>query len=255
MTKGKKIYFASDFHLGVPDYKSSLQREKQIIEWLEMVRVDAEEIYLMGDVFDFWFEYKHVIPKGFVRFLGKLAELSDQGIKIVLFKGNHDMWMFDYLSQEIGVTIISDELIIEREGKRFFLHHGDGLGPDDGKYKLLKRVFRSKTCQWLFSWLHPSVGMAIARYWSKSSRIASNEKEVFVSEEKEWLVQFSNTLLESEHFDYLIFGHRHLPLSIRLDKGSLYLNLGEWINYKSYAVFDGTELTLLYWDKKETYDN
>lgn len=255
MTKGKKIYFASDFHLGVPDYKSSLEREKQIIEWLEMVRVDAEEIYLMGDVFDFWFEYKHVIPKGFVRFLGKLAELTDQGIKIVLFKGNHDMWMFDYLSQEIGVTIISDELIIEREGKRFFLHHGDGLGPGDGKYKLLKRVFRSKTCQWLFSWLHPSVGMAIARYWSKSSRIASNEKEVFVSEEKEWLVQFSNNLLESEHFDYLIFGHRHLPLSIRLDKGSLYINLGEWINYKSYAVFDGTELTLLYWDKKERYDN
>lgn len=248
MTSGKKLYFASDFHLGVPSYESSLEREKRIIAWLEMARSDAEEIYLMGDVFDFWFEYKYVIPKGFVRFLGKLAELTDQGINIVLFKGNHDMWMFDYLEKEIGVTVISDELIIERFGKRFYLHHGDGLGPGDAKYKFLKKIFRSKTCQWLFSWLHPSIGIAIAKYWSKSSRIASNQKETFVSEEKEWLVQFSKSLLTSEHFDYFIFGHRHLPLSIQLDHASQYVNLGEWINYNSYAVFDGSTVQLLYWE-------
>lgn len=250
MTKGKKLYFASDFHLGVPNYESSLEREKRIIEWLEMVKVDAEEVYLMGDVFDFWFEYKHVVPKGFIRFLGKLAELTDQGIKIILFKGNHDMWMFDYLKREIGITIISDELIVERAGRRFYLHHGDGLGPGDKKYKLLKKIFRSKTCQWLFSWLHPSIGMAIANRWSKNSRIASNQKEVFVSEDKEWLIQFSKKLLQTEHYDYLIFGHRHLPLFVQLENGSQYVNLGEWINYNSYAMFDGFSLSLLYWNKE-----
>lgn len=247
MTKGKKLYFASDFHLGVPNYDSSLEREKRVIDWLEMVRQDASEIFLMGDVFDFWFEYKHVVPKGFVRFLGKLAELTDEGIKVTLFKGNHDMWMFDYLEKEIGVTIVSDELIIERSGKRFYLHHGDGLGPGDKKYKLLKKVFRSKTCQWLFSWLHPSIGIAIAKYWSKNSRLANNQKEVFISEEKEWLVQFSKNMLKTEHFDYFIFGHRHLPLAIQLENGSQYLNLGEWINYNSFAVFDGITLSLEYW--------
>ncbi|WP_118195765.1 UDP-2,3-diacylglucosamine diphosphatase [Albibacterium indicum] len=247
MTKGKKLYFASDFHLGVPNYDSSLEREKRVIDWLEMVRQDASEIFLMGDVFDFWFEYKHVVPKGFVRFLGKLAELTDEGIKVTLFKGNHDMWMFDYLEKEIGVTIVSDELIIERSGKRFYLHHGDGLGPGDKKYKLLKKVFRSKTCQWLFSWIHPSIGIAIAKYWSKNSRLANNQKEVFISEEKEWLVQFSKNMLKTEHFDYFIFGHRHLPLAIQLEDGSQYLNLGEWINYNSFAVFDGITLSLEYW--------
>lgn len=247
MTKGKKLYFASDFHLGVPNYDSSLEREKRVIDWLEMVRQDASEIFLMGDVFDFWFEYKHVVPKGFVRFLGKLAELTDEGIKVTLFKGNHDMWMFDYLEKEIGVTIVSDELIIERSGKRFYLHHGDGLGPGDKKYKLLKKVFRSKTCQWLFSWIHPSIGIAIAKYWSKNSRLANNQKEVFISEEKEWLVQFSKNMLKTEHFDYFIFGHRHLPLAIQLENGSQYLNLGEWINYNSFAVFDGITLSLEYW--------
>jgi len=252
MTKREKLYFASDFHLGVPSYEKSLERERRIIEWLEMVREDASEVFLMGDVFDFWFEYKHVIPKGFVRFLGKLAEMTDQGIKVTLFKGNHDMWMFDYLETEIGVKIVSDELIIERSGKRFYLHHGDGLGPGDRKYKLLKKIFRSKTCQWLFSWLHPSVGMAIAKYWSKNSRIANNQKETFVSEEKEWLVQFSKNLLKTEYFDYFIFGNRHLPLTIQLENGSLYINLGEWINHMSYAVFDGTKLSLAYWKRKET---
>lgn len=252
MTKGKKLYFASDFHLGIPSYELSLDREKRIIDWLDAVKADAEAIYLMGDVFDFWFEYKHVIPKGYVRFLGKLAELTDQGITVTLFKGNHDMWMFDYLEKEIGVTIISDELIVEHEGRRFYLHHGDGLGPGDRKYKLLKKIFRSKTCQWLFSWLHPSVGMAIAKYWSKNSRIASNQKETFISEDKEWLVQFSKTMLRSEYFDYFVFGHRHLPLSIQLEDGSQYVNLGEWINYRSYAVYDGASLSLLYWDKKDS---
>src|SRR5699024_7484752 len=152
-----------------------------------------------------------------------------------------------YREEEIGVTIISDDLFVEHEGRRFYLHHGDGLGPGDRKYKLLKKIFRSKTGRWLFSWLHRSDGMAIVTYWLKNTRIASNQKETFISEDKEWLVQFRKTMLRSEYFDYFVFGHRHLPLSIQLEDGSQYVNLGEWINYRSYAVYDGASLSLLYW--------
>lgn len=249
MTKAGKLYFASDFHLGVPSYESSLQREKRIIDWLEYIKHDAAEVFLMGDVFDFWFEYKHVVPKGYIRFLAKLAELISMGVEITLFKGNHDMWMFGYLEKEVGVKIVSDELILNRNGKRFYLHHGDGLGSGDKKYKVLKKIFRSKLSQWIFSWLHPNIGMAIAEMWSKNSRIASNKKEEFKNEDEEWLVAFSKEKLNTEHFDYFIYGHRHLPLSIDLGEKSLYVNLGEWINYNSYAVFDGRDLELKYWDR------
>jgi len=250
MLNGKKLYFASDFHLGVPSYQKSLERERNIISWLDYIKEDAEEVFLMGDIFDFWFEYKHVVPKGYVRFLAKLAELTDRGIKLTVFKGNHDMWMFGYLTQEVGARVISNELIVHYGDRAFYLHHGDGLGPGDMKYKVLKRVFRSRLMQFLFSWLHPNIGMAIAGAWSKHSRLANNEKESFVSAENEWLVNFSKGLLQSEHYDYLIFGHRHLPLSIPLGDRSLYINLGEWINYNSYAVFDGEQLRLDYWNEK-----
>ncbi|MFM6976277.1 MAG: UDP-2,3-diacylglucosamine diphosphatase, partial [Sphingobacteriaceae bacterium] len=203
------------------------------------------EIYLMGDIFDFWFEYATVIPKGFIRLQGKLAELTDLGIKVVFFRGNHDMWMFDYFTKELGIEIISDELVLERGGKKFFLHHGDGLGPGDAKYKLLKKFFRSRLCQWLFARLHPNLGMGIAQYWSKRSRIANSSEEVFVSEDREWLVQYAKEVLQTQHFDYFIFGHRHLPLDIRLSDNSRYVNLGEWIHFSSYAVFDGVDLKLI----------
>lgn len=245
-----KIFFASDFHLGVPDHQSSREREDLIVRWLEQIREEAAEIYLLGDVFDFWFEYAAVIPKGFIRLQGKLAELSDSGIKITLFKGNHDMWMFDYFVQELGVQIISDELVLERNGKKFYLHHGDGLGPGDAKYKILKKIFRSDLCQWLFARIHPNLGIGIARRWSMNSRIQNNKKEVFKDISEEWLVSYSREVLLKEHYDFLIFGHRHLPLDIQLGS-SRYINLGEWINFNSYAVFDGVDLKLNYFVKPE----
>ncbi len=245
-----KIFFASDFHLGVPDQQSSREREDLIVRWLEQIREEAAEIYLLGDVFDFWFEYAAVIPKGFIRLQGKLAELSDSGIKITLFKGNHDMWMFDYFIQELGVQIISDELILERNGKKFYLHHGDGLGPGDAKYKILKKIFRSDLCQWLFARIHPNLGIRIARKWSMNSRIQNNKKEEFKDISEEWLVAYSKEVLLKEHYDFLIFGHRHLPLDIQLGN-SRYINLGEWINFNSYAVFDGEDLKLNYFVKPE----
>ncbi|MGX5688201.1 UDP-2,3-diacylglucosamine diphosphatase [Arcticibacter tournemirensis] len=241
-----KIYFASDFHLGVPDYSKSRQREALIVHWLDSIKEDAAELYLVGDIFDFWFEYKRAVPRGFIRFLGKLAELSDKGVKVTMFKGNHDMWMFGYLTQEMGVTIVSDELIIDRSGKKFYIHHGDGLGPGDAKYKILKKIFRSRICQWLFARIHPNLGMAIALGWSGHSRLKNMKKEVFLGEDREWLVDYSKKILQKEHFDYFIYGHRHLPLDIKLGESSRYINLGEWINYYSYAVFDGNELKLQY---------
>lgn len=246
-----KIYFVSDFHLGVPDHKSSRAREDRIVRWLDLIKDDAYEIYFMGDVFDFWFEYKSVIPRGFIRFQGKLAELSDSGIKITFFKGNHDMWIFDYFVNELGIQIISDELIIERNGKKFFLHHGDGLGPGDEMYKILKKIFRSRICQWMFAHLHPDLGIWMAKRWSMNSRAQNAKMEVFGSIDEEWLFAYSNQLLQANHYDFLIFGHRHLPLELPIGK-SLYINLGEWINFNSYAVFDGENLELKYFEKAES---
>ena len=246
---GNKIYFASDFHLGAGGYEGSREREDRLVRWLDMIQVDAAEVFLMGDVFDFWFEYKTVVPRGYIRFLGKLSQMADSGINLYFFKGNHDMWMFNYFEKELGATIISNELEIERNGKRFYLHHGDGLGPGDGTYKILKKIFRSKLCQWLFARLHPNLGVGIANYWSAHSRIAGQRNVQRINTEQEWLVIYSRELLKTNFYNYLIFGHRHWPLDIQLNENSRYVNLGEWVNYNSYAVFDGEELTLRHFEQ------
>ncbi|MDP9081392.1 MAG: UDP-2,3-diacylglucosamine diphosphatase [Bacteroidota bacterium] len=244
-----KLYFASDFHLGTGTYANSRKREDRLVRWLDSIKADAAEVFLMGDVFDFWFEYKTVVPKGYIRFLGKLAELSDAGIKLWFFKGNHDMWMFDYFERELGATIISNELEIERSGKKFYLHHGDGLGPGDTFYKMLKGFFRSRLCQWLFARIHPNFGVGIANYWSTHSRIANEKKEDPKPGEQEWLVTYCKDVLKTQFYDYLIFGHRHLPLDIKLSDKSHYINLGEWVNAYSYAVFDGERVSLEFFEK------
>jgi len=241
----KKIYFISDFHLGAPDKIKSLEREKRVVRWLDKVKSDASEIYLMGDIFDFWFEYKHAVPRGYVRLLGKLAELSDSGIVLHYFTGNHDMWVFDYLPEEIGVKIYREPITRTINNKKFYIGHGDGLGPGDHGYKFIKKVFANKACQWLFARLHPNFGIPLARYFSRKSRIATGTTdEKYLGEEKEWLVVYCKDVLKNEHFDYLIFGHRHLPLDLKLGENSRYVNLGEWINYNTYAVFDGSNLSL-----------
>jgi UDP-2,3-diacylglucosamine hydrolase len=243
----KNIYFASDFHLGAPSYAESRKREALIVHWLNWITPTCSELFLMGDVFDFWFEYKTVVPKGFIRLQGKLAEMADAGIKIYFFKGNHDMWVNDYFTKEIGLHIVSDALEIERNGKTFYLHHGDGLGPGDAKYKLLRKIFRNPFCQWLFGLVPPRIGLFVANGWSGKSRIASHKKEVFNGNENEWLAIYVQEKLEQMRADYFIFGHRHLPLDIDMGSGTRYVNLGEWINYQSYAVFDGEALKLEYY--------
>jgi UDP-2,3-diacylglucosamine hydrolase len=247
MQTGKKTYFVSDVHLGTPNHAASLEREKKLVAWLDMVRFDAETIYIVGDLFDFWFEYRHAAPKGYTRILGKLAELVDSGIKIHFFTGNHDLWMFGYFEQELGIPVYYEPKQIEIGGRRFFIGHGDGLGPGDYGYKFIKKIFSNKLAQFLYRLVHPDVGISIAGFWSRRSRqAASQELEHFLGEDREWLVIFARETLQKEYFDYFVFGHRHLPLDIDLGSGSRYLNLGDWLNYYSYAEFDGVQMALRY---------
>ena len=226
-----KVYFASDFHLGAPNFEESLVREKKVVQWLEEVRKDASEIFLVGDVFDFWFEYKRAVPRGFTRLLGKISEITDSGIPVHWFIGNHDMWIFDYLPQECGITLHRVPVIREWNGKKYFIGHGDGLGPGDSSYKMLKKFFASKLCQWLFERLHPNFGIWLAQKSSGYSRSVSGEKN-------EWLAIYAKEKLQKEHFDYFIFGHRHLPMQIKVGENSEYINIGDWLHHYTYGVME-----------------
>ena len=246
---GKKIFFASDFHLGVPSRDDSLEREKRIVKWLDSIKDEAHTIYLLGDIFDFWFEYKHAIPKGFIRLQGKLAELRDAGIPIVFFTGNHDMWMFDYFPKELGIPIYRDAQLLQIGDQKLLIGHGDGLGPGDTTYKFIKKFFNSKLCQWLFARLHPNFGIGIAMYWSRKSRISNlKHEEKFMGEGREFLWVYCNKIELSGHHDYYIFGHRHLPLDIKINEHSRYINLGEWVRFNTYAVYDGQQVELKTFD-------
>lgn len=243
--QGKKVFFASDFHLGVPDHASSLAREKRIVAWLESIRYDAHSIFLLGDLFDFWFEYKHAVPKGYIRLLGKLAELRDAGIPIFVFTGNHDMWMFDYFEKELKITVYRKPQVLNAGKHKMLIGHGDGLGPGDATYKILKKIFSSRFCQWLFEWIHPNIGIGIANYWSKNSRISNTRKEeTFQGEDGEFLLVYCKEIEKLQHHDFYIFGHRHLPLDIKLSDESRYINLGEWVNFSTYASYDGEVMEL-----------
>jgi UDP-2,3-diacylglucosamine hydrolase len=242
---GKKIYFLSDFHLGVPDHATSLSREKRIIGFLQEIRKDAATIFIVGDLFDFWYEYRKVIPKGFVRILGTLASLTDSGIQVYFFTGNHDMWMKGYFEAELNIPVFHEAQVFEWNDKKFFIGHGDGLGPGDRRYKFFKKIFRNKFCKWLFGILPPVIGMGIAGKMSRRSRAVTGQTDDhFLGEEKEWLIAFCKETLQKHAFDYFIFGHRHLPIDFRLNDQSRYINLGDWIRYCTYAEFDGMQLTL-----------
>jgi UDP-2,3-diacylglucosamine hydrolase len=247
--QNKKIYFLSDFHLGAPNYESSLTREKKVVAFLNSIKDTAQEIFIVGDIFDFWYEYKNVVPKGYVRLLGKLAELTDSGIQIHFFLGNHDMWMSGYFERELNIPVYIEPQVFERFGKKLYVGHGDGLGPGDGGYKFLKKIFRNPICQWLFGFAHPSIGIGVANYFSRKSRAKTgNSDEIFLGEDKEWLIVYCKEVLQKEHFDYFIFGHRHLPLTIQLNEKSKYINLGDWIRNFTYAEFDGNTFELKKWE-------
>jgi UDP-2,3-diacylglucosamine hydrolase len=245
VSKGKKVYFSSDNHLGAPTMNKSKEREKKFVNWLDHIKTDAAAIFLLGDLFDFWFEYNKVIPKGFTRTLGKLAEISDSGIPIYYFVGNHDLWMNGYFEEELNIPVFHKPKEFFINQTSFFIGHGDGLGPHDIGYKRMKKVFTNPFFKWLFKWTHPDVGVSIAQYLSIKNKLISGDQDAqFLGDDNEWLVQYCKKKLEENHRDYFVFGHRHLPLEIPLNTTSTYVNLGDWIHYFTYGVFDGHKLEL-----------
>jgi UDP-2,3-diacylglucosamine hydrolase len=247
---GKKLYFASDFHLGAPNTQESKIREQRITRWLDSIANDAAGIFLVGDIFDFWFEYGEVIPKGFIPFISKIAQLRAQGIPIYFFTGNHDLWMRDYFTTELGIPVYHEPIWLTSEGKSFLVGHGDGLGPGDRSYKVLKKVFTNPVSNWLFKWIHPDLGVKLAKAWSGHSRITNIAKDEshFLGVD-EWLWQYSKEVEEKTHFDYYVFGHRHLPLELLVGKKSIYFNLGEWVSQNNFLHFDGGKPELIEFKK------
>jgi UDP-2,3-diacylglucosamine hydrolase len=250
-TSGQSVFFISDMHLGVPSHEASLQREKKLVLWLDEIADRAQAIHLVGDLFDFWFEYKEVVPKGYIRFLGKLAELRDRGIDIHVYTGNHDIWMFGYLTDEMGIAL-------HREGQnwlygdcRIHVGHGDGIGPGDHGYKFIKKVFSNKVCQWMFRQIHPDFGIRLALFWSRKSRQADAHIDESFKGEEEAQVVFAREYLEKEDIDFFVFGHRHWPTDYALNDKSRFINLGDWITHFTYAEFDGKDMHLKHWQQDQ----
>jgi len=249
-TTGKKVYFLSDFHLGAPNEQASRVREERLVRFLHHAKHDAAALFIVGDIFDFWFEYKTVVPKGFVRILGCLAQISDAGIPIHIFTGNHDLWMQDYFEKELNATIYYEPHHFEFAGKQFYIGHGDGLGPGDTGYKFLKKIFTNPFCKWLFRWLHPDLGIQLANYFSSKSRLKTGSAdELFLGEDKEWLIVYTKEKAkELEHVDYFIFGHRHYAIDLPINSTTRYINLGDWIRLNTYGEFDGETMQLKKWE-------
>ncbi|NVJ88082.1 MAG: UDP-2,3-diacylglucosamine diphosphatase [Flavobacteriaceae bacterium] len=244
-SENKKIYFASDQHLGAPTPEKSLPREKKFVAWLDLIKKDAEAIFLLGDLFDFWFEYDTVVPKGFVRVLGKLAEIRDSGIPIYFFVGNHDLWMKDYFQKELNIPVYHEPQEFTIDNKLFYIGHGDGLGPGDKGYKRMKKVFTFPLFKWMFKWLHPDLGVRLGQYMSVKNKLISGDEDAkYLGDENEWLVQYCKHKLTQKHYHYFIFGHRHLPLNIKLNENSTYFNLGDWISYYTFGEYSNEIFTL-----------
>lgn len=243
------IYFASDFHLGIASHASAKEREAKVVRWLQSIEDQATHLYLVGDLFDFWFEYKKAVPRGYIRFLGQLARMRDKGLPIEIFTGNHDMWMFDYLEQELDLTIHREPIVRKHGAHTFYIGHGDGLGPGDYGYKRLKKVFAHPLAQWLFARLHPNFAFSIAEFWSQTSRKNNKEARTFLGPEEEWLVQYVEGLLQKETYDFWVFGHRHLTIDYTLSNGhSRYINLGEWMHQNSFGHYDGHEFAISFFE-------
>ena len=238
---GTKTYFLSDVHLGAKYIDNPRKQEQRIVSFLESIRNDAKEIYLLGDILDYWFEYRYVVPKGYVRFFGKIAELADSGIKIYWFIGNHDIWIFDYLPSELGVEIVDGSQIKQIDGKTFFIAHGDGLGDESRSFRMLRAFFRNRFCQRLYAGIHPRWTVPFALNWSRSNRV-NGEDRPFGCDEP--LQRFVTNYKEDQKIDYFVFGHRHVAVDKSIGNNSRLIILGDWIKLYSYAVYDGNDLKL-----------
>lgn len=250
----KKVYFASDFHLGADAKRTSSEREILIVSWMKSIELDCEVLFLVGDIFDYWFEYKNVVPKGYTRLFSQLRSMVDNGIDIHFFVGNHDMWVKDYFTLELGINVYYHPKVFDLKGKKFYIGHGDGLGPGDHKYKIIKKILRSPFLQWCYGWIHPTIGLPLMKSFSHKSRIGQDEEPISQIKE-EWLVQFAESHRKTTHIDYYIFGHRHLPIDYTLtDNKSRYLNLGDWLEFCSYGVWDGQEMSVMFYKNNKNHE-
>jgi UDP-2,3-diacylglucosamine hydrolase len=242
----KKTYFISDAHLGVDGDYSSKERENMLVDWLEEVSQDASAIYFLGDIFDHWFEYKHVIPRGFTSFIAKLVELRKKDIPLYYFTGNHDMWMFSFFEKDLGIPVLRKPLLMELEGKKIYLAHGHGLSSAPLGDRLMKSLFDNSFLQWCFARLHPNLALSIMRFFSRRSRTANAYKDEVFEARKEYMIDYSESLLhQHSDLDYVIMGHRHLTIDYTLSNGKTrYINLGDWVKYFSYAVLSAGELKI-----------
>jgi len=247
LSEKNKIYFVSDVHLGAPALRNNKQRERLFAQWLDEIKPDVKELYLMGDIFDFWWEYKKVVPRGFTRILGRIADLADSGIPVHFFTGNHDLWVFDYLPEELGVIVHRNEFVTELNGKKFFLAHGDGLDASDVGYIRLKKIFTNKKLQWMFSRLHPNFALKIGHDWSKSSRTSKLGYEREFKVNNDGMYKFALNYLASNQIDYFIFGHRHQVIDTAISDKTRFILLGDWIKNFTYGVFDGEKFELKYY--------
>ena len=247
MQERTKIYFISDIHLGVPP--NAAERERYFVAWLDYVKQDACRVYLLGDIFDFWFSYKDVVPRGYVRVLGKLAELSDMGIEVYYAIGNHDMWIFDYFTKELGIKTYNQPWYFDYDGKTFLVGHGDGLGTINKKYNFLKFLFSNRICQRLFASLHPRLGISLAKFCSQKSRFSHTETDfTYFGDDKEEITMYCNKAIQNKHADFCVFGHRHLLLDKLLGQNTRYINLGEWVTDKHYAVYENNDMHIKHFD-------
>lgn len=245
----KSIYFLSDVHLGSKALDNDLEREKHLVKFIDTIKNRCKSLWLLGDIFDFWFEYKHAVPKGHTRLLGKLSELTDSGIEVHMFTGNHDIWIFDYLSKECGIIIHrnkTEQIVLN--GKNILLGHGDGLNPHDIGFRIIRSVFHSRIAQTLFRWLHPDCGIALGKNWSSHSRKSQGGVKVhsYMGDDKESCVIYANNYVSTHReIDYVIFGHRHLNFEIKLKNGATYINIGDWLTQFTYAEMDESGLITL----------
>ena len=249
-----KIYFVADAHLGSLAYNDKLNSEKKLVRWMDSIKADCEALYLLGDMIDFWFEHKLVVPKGYARFFGKIAEFTDSGIPVYWFTGNHDIWLFNYVQKELGVIVYNDALEIVLHGKKFYMAHGDGLGDPSLQFRILRKIFHNRFCEILFGTLHPRLSIGFGLAWAKRSRLKrEKEPEVYLGEDNEYLIQFAkaHAVKSRENAaDFYVFGHRHILLDLMISSKSRVIILGDWIHHFSYGEFDGKDFRLKIFEKE-----
>ena len=236
MKQKSLTYFVSDVHLGL-QVADPVDRERRFVEFLRGLPEETEALYLLGDIWDFWYEYKHVVPKGYVRVFAALTELIDRGVDVFFFQGSHDVWTYSYF-EELGMKKLQQPAVVEIAGKRFCLGHGDGLGPVPLGYRFLRGIFHNRVLQFLFSMLHPWIAFGLGNGWSRSNRLSHDKEYVFKGKD-EPLYKFAEEFARENRIDCFVFGHYHSDVHMKLPSGADFIILKDWIHGSPYLCIEG----------------